>query len=134
VSDFWLPAVEVTDDLVADLAAKSGAAGAGREAFRFSLEFADQGQRCTIGTRWRGAPGAVTPDDPLDPQVPWITFAIVESGSQLVLWALDAGDEHHVGEGWKIAARIPKTAMVSARASFPPSGFAVTFTRRRKHS
>lgn len=62
MSDFWLPGVEVTEDLIADLTAKSGAPGAGREAFRFSLELADRGQRsiCTIGTRWRGAPDALT--------------------------------------------------------------------------
>lgn len=132
MSGFWLPAVEVTDDLVADLAAQSGAAGAGREAFRFSLEFADQGHRCTIGTRWRGAPGAVTPDDLWTPKF----HGSLSPSSHPVrnsCWALDAGDEDRMGEGWKIDARIPKTPMVSARASFPPTGFAVTFTRPRKH-
>src|SRR5438874_12596688 len=113
------------------LAAKSGVPGAGREAFRFKLQFAGHGYRstCTIATRWHGVPGGVAPDEPLDPEVQWITFPIVESGPDYVVWAFDAGDEGRVGQGWKIAARVPTTSVASAQASFAQSGFPVTCIR-----
>lgn len=73
-------------------------------------------------------------DEPLNPEAQWITFAIIESGSHFVVWVLDMGDEDRVGEGWKIAARVPQTSTVSAQGSFRRSGYPVTFIRGREHS
>jgi hypothetical protein len=116
-----MPDLEITDELIAELVAESGSPGAGRGAFRFRLEFEDEGRRstCAVGLRWKGS----SRERGFDESLPWVTLAIIETGAEYV--------EDRVGQGRKIAARIPRASVVSAQEGFPPTGFPISFVRRR---
>jgi len=122
VSGFWLPAVEKTDALVADLLVRSGAAVADETAFKQGVIFRNSAEQITasVGSRWRTIHPGSTRDERRSRR-PWFVFAIVVAEREFVIWKLDIGTPRRTGDGWQIAAHVPEEQVISVR-DFPVDG------------
>ena len=132
MSDFWVPAVEKTDVLVADLLRESGADHDDASAFKYLLRFHDRGAevKASVGTSWR--PHSL-PSSAEERRMrrQWIVFAIVETPGDYSIWKLDVGTQRRAGDGWRIAARVPVTDVVEVREFPPRQGGPLVFIRPR---
>jgi hypothetical protein len=120
VSNFWLPAVEPTEELITELLQRSGAVH-GKDSFKWQITFRHASQQITaeVGGRWKGNRLSRNPADRRSRRT-WFVFAIVESSDQYVIWKLDPGTRNRLGDGWAIAHHVSKHAAVTVK-EFPPT-------------
>ncbi len=119
VSNFWLPAVEPTEELITKLLQRSGAVD-GRDSFKWQITFRHGSEQTTaeVGGRWKANRLSRSPADRRSRR-PWFVFAIVDGGDQYVIWKLDSGTRDRLGDGWVIAHHVPKPAAFTVK-EFPP--------------
>jgi hypothetical protein len=130
VSGYWLPAWEA-EAVDSELLAESGGEVGDHAAFKRAVRFRDAGGELTalVGSRW--CPRSL-PSSPGERRMrrPWMVFAIVATPTQYVIWKIDTGTHRRVGDGWRIAARVPLDDVVDVREFPLPRDGRLLFVRQ----